>query len=156
MKSSPSGLHRQRALLDVRFKKARPALDHLAFPRGGWIKAVRESLGMTQAQLARRMGVSQSVVAHLERSEQRKAISLASLERAAQAMGCAVTWAIHPPRTLDELVEQRALALATARMQRTTHSMSLEAQTPDAEQTAAQVKEQARELKQRLSLWSEA
>ena len=38
-------------------------------PPRGWVKAIREALGMTTGQLARRLGVSQRAVVLLERSE---------------------------------------------------------------------------------------
>ena len=38
-------------------------------PVRGWIKAIREALGMSTAQLAKRLGVKQPSVVALERSE---------------------------------------------------------------------------------------
>ena len=47
-------------------------------PPRGWIRAIREAFGMTGGQLGRRLGVSQSTVQKLERSEQEGTIQLAS------------------------------------------------------------------------------
>ncbi|MFT5276353.1 MAG: DNA-binding transcriptional regulator YiaG, partial [Saprospiraceae bacterium] len=52
-------------------RKLRP-LSHdygLARPPKGWLKAIRESLGMTTSQFAKRNGVSQSRAVEIEKSE---------------------------------------------------------------------------------------
>ena len=57
--------------LDRRFREAGDVRRHLAVPVRGWIKAIRESLGMTASQLAMRMGVSQSTLSDMEKAEER-------------------------------------------------------------------------------------
>ena len=69
---------------------------HLAVPVKGWIKAIRDSLGMTAAQLANRMGISQSTLTAMEKAEARGAIQLSSLRRAAEAMNCTLVYALVP------------------------------------------------------------
>ena len=84
-------------------------------PEQGWARAIREALGMTKAQLARRMGVSVSTVAELERSEVRETITLASLHRVAKGLDCRVVYAIVPngADSLESLVRIRAEALVS-------------------------------------------
>jgi transcriptional regulator with XRE-family HTH domain len=53
-------------------------------PPAGWARAIREALGMSAGQLARRVGVSRETIATLERSEGRGTITLASLEKLAR------------------------------------------------------------------------
>ena len=65
--------------------------DALARPPRGWVKAIREALGMTTAQLANRLGVVQSRVIAIEQSEAKGTITLNSLEKAAQALDMGVT-----------------------------------------------------------------
>lgn len=102
---------------------------HKAPPRSGWIRALREALGMTQTQLAARLGVARQTVDDLERAEAGRRITLESLDRLAQALGCRVVYAVVPERgSLDDLRRQRALALAEALLRRGEHSMKLEAQ----------------------------
>ena len=57
-------------------------------PPSGWIKAIREGLGMTATHLAGRLGVTTSTVTRLETSEADDTISLGTLRRAAGALGC--------------------------------------------------------------------
>ena len=58
-------------------------LRHLVRPRSGWLHEIRNALGMSGVQLAARLGVRQSTVAKLERTEQEETISLKSLRAAA-------------------------------------------------------------------------
>ncbi|MFZ9454165.1 MAG: helix-turn-helix domain-containing protein [Bacteroidia bacterium] len=59
-------------------------------PAGGWIRAVREWRGTRKKDLAARLGTQRQAWAQLELSEQRDAISLYSLRKAARALGCDV------------------------------------------------------------------
>jgi predicted DNA-binding mobile mystery protein A len=105
--------------------------DALARPPRGWVKAIRDALGMTTAQLAKRLGVSQPRVVGIEQAEAKGTITLDSLERAAHALDCRLVYALVPRKSLDALVEERAARLASKRMDSTRHTMALEAQAMD-------------------------
>ena len=64
-----------------------------ARPPRGWIKAIRESLGMTTRQFAGRIGVVQSRAVDIEKAEVTGSITLDSLERAARALDCELVYA---------------------------------------------------------------
>ena len=106
-------------------------MDTLARPPRGWIKAIREALGMTTAQLAKRLGVSQPRVLGIEKAEVSGSIKLESLERAARALDCRLVYALVPRKPLESLVEDRARNLAKKRLHATSHSMALEDQRVD-------------------------
>ena len=106
-------------------------VDILARPPRGWIKAIREALGMTTAQLAKRLGVSQPRVLGIEKAEVSGSIKLESLERAARALDCRLVYALVPRKPLESLVEDRARNLARKRVRATSHSMALEDQRVD-------------------------
>jgi len=110
-------------------KRLNPLRDSNKFtrPPRGWIKAIREALGMTTAQLAQRIGVSQPRV----KAEKNASITLDSLERAARALDCRVVYALVPRKPLDDMVAERAHIVARKRLQSTRHSMALEAQSVD-------------------------
>lgn len=99
-------------------------------PDSGWVKAIREAIGMTKAQLAQRVHLSPSTVNTLERSEARGAITLDSLEKLARGMDCRLVYAIVPngERTLEQLVRERAELVARTQHARVAHTMRLEAQ----------------------------
>lgn len=131
--------------------------DILARPSRGWIRAIRESLGMTTAQLARRIGVSQPRAVAIEKAEISGAITLDSLERVAQAMDCQLVYTLVPRKPLDELVEERARHLATQQLETTRHSMALEAQGVDKIDEEEHIKRLIRRLVEKNStkLWGE-
>lgn len=134
-----------RRQLDKRLNSLRNQ-DRLARPPKGWIKAIREALGMTTAQLAGRLGVSQPRAVNIEHAEISGAITLQSLERAAQALDCRLVYTLVPRLPLEALAEERALILARKRLKPTEHSMALEAQSVD----SAAAEEQVRQLAARL------
>jgi len=106
-----------------------PSPETAAPPPGGWVRAIREALGMTQAQLGARAGISRQSVQDFERAEAERRITLESLDRLARAMGCRVVCALVPDNgSVDDLRQQRANALAEALLQPADHSMKLEAQ----------------------------
>ena len=102
--------------------------DALRAPPKGWIRAIRSALGMTTAQMASRMGVSQPRIIELEQSEAHHTVTLKSLERAAEALGCTLVYALVPVRPLEAQVQDRANEIAKSHMQSVGHSMRLEDQ----------------------------
>lgn len=109
---------------------------------------------MTAQQLARRLGVTKATVLALERNERRKAASLRTLEKTAQALGCRLVYALVPDVPLEERVDAQALKVARRQLGRVAHSMSLERQGSPTSITEEQIRELAQELKRRLSgLW---
>ena len=65
-------------------------------PARGWLRAVREAVGLTQADVAGRAGVKRQSYAQFENSEGRGSISIASLRRAAAAMDCELVYYVLP------------------------------------------------------------
>ena len=84
-------------------------------PKAGWVREIRDALGISQSQLAARAGISRATVQQMERAEGRRRITLASLDRLAQAMGCQVAFAIVPKGgSLQDVRARQALARAEA------------------------------------------
>ena len=126
-------------------------------PPKGWIRAIREALGMTGRQFARRLGVSPPRVTALEREEVGGGLSIKSLRQAAEALDCVLVYALVPRNSLTEMVEDKAKKLAMARSDRVAHSMLLEEQGLSAEENrkywSATVEELTRTLPK--SLWDD-
>lgn len=99
-----------------------------SMPRGGWVGAIRDSLGMTRQDLARRLGVSHTAIAKLEGSERAGTIQLDTLRRAADALDCDVLVFVVPRQPLQAQVDQRRLQLFHDEMQRADVQMNLEDQ----------------------------
>lgn len=116
-----------RARLDDHFQQIGPPTQ-FAPPVRGWIKAIREALGMSTSQLARRLGVRQPSVVALEQSEARGTIELATLRRVAAALDCTLVYALVPNRPLEETIRERARLFGRRRREPVEHSMALEDQ----------------------------
>lgn len=118
---------RARHHLDHQFDRIR-SLDALRRPSKGWLRAIRDALGMTTRQLAKRSGVSQPNISLLEKSEAQDSITLGKLREAAEALDCELVYALVPRRPLEETVRQRASQIAEKKLSRLNHTMRLEAQ----------------------------
>ncbi len=126
-------------------------------PPRGWVRAIREALGMTAAQLGRRLGVTQERALAIEKAEVRGAITLDSLQRAAHALGCRLVYALIPEKPLDEMVRDRASTLANLRLKSTGHSMALEAQSVEVSDERDHLERLTRQLMERggSALWDD-
>ena len=154
MKLNRNTLHQQRRQLDERLKGWRE-ISKTPRPRMGWLKAVREALGVTTRQLATLLGTTNATVVRLEQRELQGKVTLEALDRAAQALGCKVVYALVPEENLEAIVDQKALDAAHALLQSVTHTMKLEKQEVNSKASRAQLKELAQSLKARLdpALW---
>ena len=97
-------------------------------PGSGWVRAIRESVGMSAAAFARRLGMSHAGVRKLENSEATDAITLASLRKLAAALDCELQYALVPRTSLKEMVQRQAETVARERLLPIAHSMALEDQ----------------------------
>ena len=97
-------------------------------PSKGWIRALRDALGMTAEQLGERMGISQPSVQRLELSEANGTIQLSSLRKAAAALDCEVVYALVPRRSLQETYHAAAERVARRELGLIGHTMALEDQ----------------------------
>lgn len=119
-------------------------------PPSGWIRAIRGSLGMTVKQLSVRLGTSAASVTQLEDREPKKKITLSSLEKAANAMGCDLIYAIvpkSPHKSLEDIIEQKANEAAVRILKEVAHTMKLESQGITNEDSKKQIERMANELR---------
>lgn len=98
-------------------------------PKPGWIREIRQALGMTGRQLASRLGVRAATVTEFERSEVQATISLKTLARIADAMDCRLIYALVPREgSLEQGLRAQARRIAERRLAQVTRTMELEAQ----------------------------
>lgn len=126
-------------------------------PKIGWIRTIREYLGMTTGQLAKRLGVVQQRVSAIESAEQQSTLKIKTLEEVATALNCKLVYCLVPIESLDSVLAQRAYALAKRRLDLSTHTMDLEAQTVSAQEKSQQLEEFVKELliKRPKELWDD-
>ncbi len=140
--------------LDTRLQPLTPLRSLLKKPSQGWIRSVRQALGMTSVQLARRMGVSQPTILDMEASESADRIQLKTLRRAAEALDCELFYVLVPKESFEGIVEERAMNVAGKTMTSVTHSMRLEAQEVDQPTTDRQLRELAESVDPK-QLWND-
>lgn len=117
-------------------------------PRGGWIRAIREALGMPRHELGRRMGVGEKRVMQLERGEAQGKVTLESLARAAEALDCELVVALLPRRPLEQTVTDRRMQLATSWLKsRALDTMAMENQAVSLDDLPSQL---VREIEQQF------
>lgn len=126
-----------------------------ARPRSGWVRAIRESLGMSAAAFARRLGMTPVGVRKLESAEASDAITLASLRKLAQALDCELQYALVPRNSLQQQVRDRAEMVARERLRPIAHSMALEDQAVQGPQSKLQLEVAIKDLIEgsRRELW---
>ncbi len=116
----------RREQLDREFNALKKYLPSL--PKSGWIREIRSALQLTTTQLAKRLGVSQSVLSNLEKSERERTIRLNSLDRVAEALECEVHYVLIPKESLQKTLYDRAKILCEKDRERIDHQMTLEDQ----------------------------
>ena len=92
--------------LDRRLAQLQPVVSMAAQPQTGWIRSIRQSLGMTATQLA---------------------------QRVAEALNCRLVYAFVPKEPLEQVVRKRARVVAAERLAGVEHTMRLENQGTSAE-----------------------
>lgn len=99
------------------------------------LRIIRNSLWMTQAQLARRVGLPQSHIARIEKGG--LDVQLSTLTKIFKALGMELTLRPVFRQSPKMAVEERARALAERRVKRLMGTMALEKQAPDTKTRAA-------------------
>jgi len=143
-----------RRKLDDRMQRIRPLVDEPR-PHRGWIRAIRDALGMSSAELAARIGVSQQTAHDLEQSELRDTIRLETLRKAANALDSELVYFLVPRKSLDEAVTEQARKKAADHLASVAHHSRLEDQSVTDQDAEAQLDELARQLIDRRGLWTE-
>ena len=145
-------LKKQRELLDERIKKEVPK-HRSPRPEGGWLKLVRECLGLSSTALSKRMGLSSSYSYKLEEREKTGSVTLASLSKSAEALGCELVYNIVPKDglSLDSLLEKKCSEYAKKTLEDVWHSMKLEGQALTKIQKKKQLEELTKKLKDSLN-----
>lgn len=137
--------------MDQRYRQLGP-LSQMVRPHRGWIRAVRDALGMSGAELGHRLGISQQRVAALEKAEEQLSIQLDTLERVADALNCHLVYALVPRTSLTEAVKAQARSKATQILRRAAHHSRLENQASN-DSIDARIEDLAEDLTDRRGLW---
>lgn len=111
-----------------------------SLPGEGWIATARKALGMSAAQLARRLGVTRARVSQAEQAELSGGVTLKTMHAAAQAMGCRFVYAIVPVNgRVEDVIVAQARKKAQALVEKANVHMALELQSLPEEKNRAEV-----------------
>lgn len=115
-------------------------------PPRGWLKAIRESLGLTERQQADRIGITGSTLHKSEAAEAEERITLGQLRKLADGLDCELVYALVPRKPLTQVVEDRARSIALQEVSGVAHTMSLEDQRPATDRLRKQIEQRTAEL----------
>lgn len=153
----PNPRSRARKVLDDRLVPPdlpRPETRYKPPPKG-WIRAIRDALGMSSEQLGRRLSLRSQSIDDWEKTEANGSIQLATLRRAADALDCTLVYALIPKTSLEETVQSRARRIAMRELRRVAHTMKLEDQATDDIDQKEQIAEYIRDHVKERDLWKE-
>jgi predicted DNA-binding mobile mystery protein A len=125
-------------------------------PDQGWIRTIREGIGMSLRQLGQRVGMTKASVAQMEQREAEGAITVNSIRKLANALEADVYYFVVPRRCLEEMVIGRAETLAKRLVREVADSMALEDQATSKERLAQLVEHHTeRLLADESGLWDD-
>lgn len=104
------------------------ALLEVQPPQKGWIRAIRDALGMSAKQLAGRTGMAQQRITVIEKGEFTGAVTLKTLRRVAEGLDCVFVCGFVPKTNLDTILREKAEHVAARRLSQVSQTMGLENQ----------------------------
>lgn len=97
-------------------------------PPEGWIRTARKALGMSAAQLARRLGRTRALISNMEKAELNGGVTLRTMRSMAEAVNCRFIYAFVPEENAEVLIKRRAREKAKRHVMETAGHMALEQQ----------------------------
>jgi predicted DNA-binding mobile mystery protein A len=130
-------------------------LGTVQIPGKGWVRSIRQALGMSGRQLAERMGVEPPRITEMEKAEAGGTLTLRTLRRAADALDCRLVYALVPNTSLEDTLRRQATKAARERLGRVSHSMRLEDQALGTGEEGELLRERAEDLMREMPrrLW---
>ena len=98
----------------------------IARPQQGWLKTIREFLGMTTTQLAKRLEISQPRIVAMEKNERN--IKISTMERIADVLNCDFSYAFVPRENIDDIIYNQAKKKAQKILDKVNKNMGFENQ----------------------------
>ena len=146
-----------RKQLETSLQRLSP-LRSINTPQKGWIRAIRNALGMTAKQLAGRLGVAQQAVARIEKDELTGSVTIKTMQRIAECLDCEFVCGFVPCSSLETTIRKQAHQLALKRIARASQTMILEDQALSKEENEQVLSEMVDELVDTLPsyLWNES
>ena len=123
-------------------------LRNTHIPKEGWLKSIRQAIGISTTQLAKKLGVTRQSVTEMEQREANGSITIKSLKEAANAMDLQLIYVLMPKDgSLELLIDRKARELATKIVKRASHTMKLENQENSTERILEAIEERTNQIK---------
>jgi predicted DNA-binding mobile mystery protein A len=132
------------------------SLQKVAPPPTGWIKAIRNAIGMSMLQLGNRLSITKQSVQDIERREKDGSVTIKALREAARALDMQLVYGFVPnDGSLELLIERKAKELATQIVMRTNNTMKLEDQENTKQRIEKAIQERTAIIKTEMpkTLW---
>lgn len=131
---------RQQIIRKINASANMPAAN-LWSPADGWIATIRKSLGMSGAELGRRLNLKRGRISQAEKAELEGAVSLRTMQRMAEGLGCKFVYAIIPESgNLEDVIRIQAHKKAKEIVNRAATHMALEKQSIGHEKNLDEIK----------------
>ena len=145
-----------REQLEEKLRQFAP-LRNISPPAKGWIRAIKDALGMNGRQLADRLGEHRSRTKQIEQEELTGSVTIKTMRKTAEALDCFFVYGLVPKTSLEETVRARAKQVATKRLAQANQTMALEAQSLSAKENKKILSEMIDEIIDAMpsNLWDE-
>lgn len=131
-------------------------MSRIVIPPSGWIKAIRNTLGMSMQQLANKLSISKQGVLDIEKREVDGSITIKALRELGRVLDMELVYGFVPKDgSLEAMIEKKSNELATKIVLRTSNTMQLEDQGNSKERIEKAIKERTEEIKNEMPkiLW---
>ena len=104
-------------------------VNRFSVPEDGWIALARSMLGITKAQLAKKLKISPQRLGVIEKGEKGKTVKLKTLVKVANELNCNLYYCFVPKyKTFEKLLEAKIDAYVEKKIQAIQKTMQLESQ----------------------------
>jgi len=143
-----------REQLEISLQRLAP-LQSVNTPQKGWVRAIRNALGMTAKQLARRLAITQQAVARIEKDELSGSVAIKTMRRVAEGLDCIFVCGFVPRVSLEATLRKQAQKIAAIRLVKASQTMSMEDQALSQKENQKVLSEMLDELIDKLpsNLW---
>lgn len=119
-------------------------------PIGKQVQLVREALGMTQSQLAKRCGIRQSMIARLE-NDPSLDLRLSTIQKLARGLDCKLIARFAPEEEIEKVLDQKSLEAARKLIGLSKSTAGLEKQMPQDRYIELQVRDMQQKIREKRS-----
>ncbi len=145
-----------REQLEKNLRRFEP-LKNVSPPVMGWVRAIKDALGMNGRQLADRLGEHRSRTKQIEQQELTGSVTIRTMRKTAEALNCVFVYGFVPKTSLEGTVRARARQVAEKRLAKANQTMVLENQSLSAKENKKVLSEMIDELVDSMpsNLWDE-